>query len=371
MGRVGRLSLMVAAAACSSVSAACGARSWLELSWDEDAASADVSSVPTSAQDGAMTGDVSTRIETPPSCQAGGEGLTNCGADSESCCASLEVPGGTFYRSYTNDGSGPTDEADPATVSSFRLDKYLVTVGRFRQFVAACSGGWLPSAGSGKHIHLNHGNGLNANGGGYEPGWVTADRSNLAPTNANLDCESESPTWTNTSRTQETLPINCVNWWEAYAFCIWDGGFLPSEAEWEYAAAGGSEERNYPWGSTDPGKANQFAIYNCDYWGGVGLSCPGVTNIAPVGTATLGAGRWGQLDMAGEMWEWNLDWYADYAEFCTDCANFTNTVGTRVSRGAAFDDLGGYLAPQYRSSYNPISRGGNIGFRCARTLRSE
>jgi len=60
-----------------------------------------------------------------------------CGAAGESCCTSPEVTGGTFYRTYTNDGSGPTAEADPATVSSFRLDKYDVTVGRFRQFVSA------------------------------------------------------------------------------------------------------------------------------------------------------------------------------------------------------------------------------------------
>ena len=49
--------------------------------------------------------------------------------------------------------------------------------------------------------------------------------------------------------------MNCVNWFEAYAFCIWDGGFLPSDTEWEYAAAGGSLQREYPWGSTAPGTA--------------------------------------------------------------------------------------------------------------------
>ena len=59
--------------------------------------------------------------------------MSTCGADAGvSCCASLEVPGGTFYRTYTSNDAGPTAEADPATVSGFRLDKYLVTVGRFR-----------------------------------------------------------------------------------------------------------------------------------------------------------------------------------------------------------------------------------------------
>ena len=76
--------------------------------------------------------------------------MSDCGG--ESCCASLEVPGGTFFRTYVNDGGGPTSEADPATVNAFRLDKYDVTVGRFRQFVGGwnCGAGWKPARGSGK-----------------------------------------------------------------------------------------------------------------------------------------------------------------------------------------------------------------------------
>jgi formylglycine-generating enzyme required for sulfatase activity len=45
----------------------------------------------------------------------------------------------------------------------------------------------------------------------------------------------------------------------------WDGGFLPSEAEWESAASGGSEQRAYPWGNAPPGMGNQYAIYGFDY----------------------------------------------------------------------------------------------------------
>ena len=97
----------------------------------------------------------------------GGDGMTNCGSSSESCCTSLEVAGGTYYRTYDTLGEAPpdggwTDEADQATVSGLRLDKYLVTVGRFRQFVAAWAGGtgYLPPAASGKHAHLNAGQGL-------------------------------------------------------------------------------------------------------------------------------------------------------------------------------------------------------------------
>jgi|HubBroStandDraft_6_1064221.scaffolds.fasta_scaffold272311_2 sulfatase modifying factor 1 len=74
-------------------------------------------------------------------CAPGGPGLNDCGALGESCCTSPEVTGGTFYRTFTNAGDGGTGEADPTTVSTFRLDRYEVTVGRFRQFVAAWCGG--------------------------------------------------------------------------------------------------------------------------------------------------------------------------------------------------------------------------------------
>ena len=99
-------------------------------------------------------------------------GLLACHAAPARRTTSLEVPGGTYDRTYTNDGGGPTGQADPASVSGFRLDKNLVTVGRFRQFVAASVAGWVPAAGSGKHTHLNGGQGLTNSGGpGYEPGW--------------------------------------------------------------------------------------------------------------------------------------------------------------------------------------------------------
>ncbi len=48
--------------------------------------------------------------------------------------------------------------------------------------------------------------------------------------------------------TNETYAINCMTWYEAFAFWVWAGGRLPIEAEWEYAAAGGDENRLYPWG---------------------------------------------------------------------------------------------------------------------------
>ena len=303
----------------------------------------------------------------PPSCAPGGPGMNDCGASGESCCTSPEVRGGTYFRTYANSGSGPTGKANPATVSGLRLDKYLVTVGRFRQFVSAWNSGagYLPPGGAGKHTHLHGGNGLSATGGGYEPGWATSDNGSVSPTSSNLSCDAGYSTWTDSAGIGENLPINCLNWWESYAFCIWDGGFLPSESEWEFASAGGSQQREYPWGTTAPGLGNQHAIYGCDYPSGSG-TCTGTVNMAPVGTAILGAALWGQLDLTGSVWEWNLDWYAAYVDPCVDCANLT-TAPTRAFRGGSFFGDTSDLLPPNRYNYSPSNRTFDVGFRCART----
>ena len=312
-------------------------------------------------------------VAVPPSCQQDGAGRSDCGANRESCCTSVKVPGGTFYRTCANDGSGAKDTADPATVSDFRLDKYLVTVGRYRKFVAAWDGGsgYAPAVGSGKHVHLNGGKGLadSATSGSFETGWAESDGDNLAPNNDNLDCQSGASTWTSDPGDHENLPINCVNWWEAYAFCIWDGGFLPSEAEFVYAAAGGQEQRQYPWGSDDPATDDLHAVFNCNYPQGSPSACEkSALHIAPVGTASKGAGRWGQLDLVGNLMEWYLDWFAPaYGNPCTDSANLTKASG-RAPRDGYFasTDKNLLLASYRNNGFYPTNRFYSFGFRCAR-----
>jgi formylglycine-generating enzyme required for sulfatase activity len=291
--------------------------------------------------------------------------MTDCGSSHESCCTSLEVTGGTYFRTFTNaSGTAPTGERDPATVSNFNLDKYLVTVGRYRQFAAAWAGGWRPAAGAGKHAYLS-GGGLTAAAGGPETGWDATFTASVSPTTASLTggsfCDSQHATWTAAATGgRENFPINCVNWFDSYAFCIWDGGFLPSEAEWEYAAVGGSEQRKYAWGAADPGSMNQYAIYGSFY-------TANATGLAPVGTATLGAGLWGHLDLAGEIWEWALDWKgATYTSPCTDCVNLTK-ASFRIVRGDNYAGTVGNLNPTVRGGdIDPAGRDSNFGFRCGR-----
>jgi formylglycine-generating enzyme required for sulfatase activity len=266
-----------------------------------------------------------------------------------------------FYRSY--DGVSFASQMDPATVSTFRLDRFEVTVGRFRGFVEAMVGGWLPAAGAGKHLHLNGGGGLN---GGSEGGWNPSWNSNLASTptawNSNLTfCGPTLDTWTASPGTSEDLPINCITWYEAYAFCIWDDAFLPSEAEWNYAAAGGSEQRAYPW--SKPPMSTALGCSDANY--SSGTSCGQATWKSGTASPT-GDGRWLQADLAGNVQEWVLDSYqTNYPDPCRDCA----VLGTgllAMNRGGSFQDPPSALLASARPYDTPTYRSYTLGTRCAR-----
>jgi formylglycine-generating enzyme required for sulfatase activity len=289
-----------------------------------------------------------------PSCR----GLPRtCGPTrSESCCERPLVNGGTFARGYDVAGDGwYPSAAYEATVSNFRLDTYEVTVGRFRTFVEANQGTQAnpPPADAGARPRLAD--------SGWDPRWnesLAVDRAQLEHA---LELCAGPTTWTEIPRDGETLPINCVSWFEAMAFCAWDGGYLPTEAEWNYAAAGGSEQRAYPWSSPPPSldidgsRANYFC----------GLDC-GVTTLLPVGARPAGDGKWGQSDLSGNLAEWTLDYYAPaYPSPCKDCANLTPSEG-RIARGGEYTEF-------FSSQRTSVRRFGgfrfsNVGFRCAQSL---
>ncbi len=160
-----------------------------------------------------------------------------------------------------------------------------------------------------------------------------------------------------------------LNWYDLYAFCLWDGGFLPSEAEWQYASAGGAENRRYAWGMNDPEANAALAVYGC-YWNGTGgWSCSGRTNIAPVGSVPAGNGRWGQSDLAGSVFEWTLDWYTNPypANTCSDCANTTSASYRMARGGSAFYLDASYLTSANRSHDPPAHRSYAAAGRCARS----
>ena len=126
---------------------------------------------------------------------------------------------------------------------------------------------------------------------------------------------------------------------------------------------GGSEQREYPWGSTAP--ALSYAIYGC-YYPDAGGNCVD-SLLAPVGTAWLGAGLWGQLDLVGEVWEWDIDWYGGPGGPCVDCACLTGG-SVRVLEGCTDSCPTEMLQPSATvdGSYSTVSAG-EVGFRCARS----
>lgn len=291
------------------------------------------------------------------SCDGAGSGRMDCGpASNESCCTTLAVAAGSFVRSY--DGVGFTDNTATASVSAFHLDAFEITVGRFRKFAGAVVAGYTPLPGNGKHAHLNGGAGLN---GGTESGWDAAWNAQLTTDastwNTNLACGGGA-TWTSAAGANERLPITCATWFELYAFCIWDGGFLPTEAEWNYAAAGGSEQRVYPWSS--PATSTTIDCTRANY-----ASCGAVA--AAAGATTAGRGRWGHADLAGNVWERTLDVDANYTTPWIDKALLAGGTD-RTLRGGAFVSTPPTktMYASFRNHAPDTSRDGIVGARCAR-----
>jgi formylglycine-generating enzyme len=289
-----------------------------------------------------------------------------CGA-SDDCCNSPLVSGGTFYRSYDVAGDSDSGTATyAATVADFRFDKYEVTVGRFRKFVEAGMGTQAspPTAGSGAHATMAT--------SGWKVSWnsqLVADKATLV--NA-LKCDAESyNNWTDAQGALENRPINCLTWYEAMAFCIWDGGYLPTEAEWNYAAAGGDQQRAYPWSTPassltlDSSRATYYDGSPCG--GPSATPCPGAID---VGSNPLGNGRFGQSDLAGNVDEPVLDSLNGvgdpvYQSPCVDCALIKDGDDFRRRRGGSARDLKHFLRTGSRDFIVAKNRTRNSGVRCA------
>lgn len=307
-------------------------------------------------------------LSTFPSCS---QLAMRCGADgTDDCCSTAEpIPGGSYYRSYdiAADGSYPS-MSYPATVSPFILDKYEVTVGRFRKFVEAGMGTRAnpPAAGTGARFL----NGAPAQGG-WDANWNTSLPVDSAALVAAVKCDASFQSWTDVPTETEQLPINCVTWYEAFAFCAWDGGFLPTEAQWNFAAAGGAEQRAYPWSM--PAGSTAIDCSYANYYIDVppGAHCVGESTgfLNSVGAESpKGDGRWKQTDLAGNVWEWTLDMYVTpySSSSCNDCAKLDSS-SDRTFRGGGFLFNGASdLRTGSRFGGSPNSRAVDVGFRCSR-----
>jgi formylglycine-generating enzyme len=274
-------------------------------------------------------------------CEAGA-----CVAAQRSCrstgapgCGVVMVPGGTFTMGDT--GARNASPVQPGqTVSPFLIDRYEVTVARFRRFWDA--------------------------GHPAVPGGVVAYPGNPAfPSTGIIRAPFVGGlgNWSTDAGAIENHPVNFLTWATSQAFCVWDGGRLPTEAEWEFAARG-TDGRPFPWGTR--AGSDLACVYPPEMR---------ATTCAEDDTAFLsGASPWGALHMVGNVAEYCADWYADYGSSCWRGMSANNPICGDNSRGAHVIRGGSRLASDptdWRSASREIDSGFGLiavsGFRCVRT----
>ncbi|KAF4515969.1 hypothetical protein B566_EDAN000206 [Ephemera danica] len=224
------------------------------------------------------------------------------------------VPAGEFTM-----GSDKGDDDESPThrvyLDTFYIDKFEVTNGRFAKFVEAIQS---------------------------EPPWGFSDKD--------------------TPVTHADRPVRWVSWMDAMGYCLWDGKRLPTEAEWEKAARG-TDGRIYPWGNEAPTPTH--AVF--------GLKEGGSETVSPIGNRDKGKSAYGAHDLAGNLYEWVMDWYAEdfYVNFAKNPAINPRgpSEGTaKVQRGGSYINNPYRLRSSFRTKGDPTEQDPNVGFRCAQEV---
>jgi len=148
-------------------------------------------------------------------------------------------------------------------------------------------------------------------------------------------------------------PVMDVTWYEAQNYCQWRGGRLPTEAEWEKAARG-TDERLFPWGN-EPVTCERARYGDCGWF------------TVPVGQHPDGVSPYGVHDMAGNAWEWTLDWYKqDYYSYSPleNPQGPSEDTGWKSTRGGAWFYMAGLMTAVWRNHAPPSAAYSYLGFRC-------
>ncbi|MFC1609663.1 formylglycine-generating enzyme family protein [Myxococcota bacterium] len=293
----------------------------------------------------------------------------SCDGTTTGHCERLSVPGGQFPMGRSTNSAASdywSNSTYPAvsyelpehlvTVGAFDLDKHEVSVARFQRFVRAYADGWRPYPGQSLHPRIA--------ATGWRPEWDDELPVDVPALLTSLQCYPQYDTYAE-GPPKANLPLNCASWYVAFSFCAWEGGRLPTEAEWEFAAAGGDENRLYPWGATAASELVCTMFCHND-------SIPGCqpTDVVPIGTMSATSdGRWGHSDMAGSMWEWTFDaWNTTFYSLPeatgTDVVNL-GPADNRTRRGGGFNNDPSAVRSVFRRIGDAWRGGHTTGFRCA------
>jgi formylglycine-generating enzyme required for sulfatase activity len=277
----------------------------------------------------------------------------------------VKLDGGRFWmgsesgEGFPADGEGPVREV---TLDPFFIDQYPVTNRQFAEFVRdfdyrteAERYGWSFVF----HTHV--------------PRELAEERAPGVEWWAKVSGASwEHPEGPDSGLDDRLdYPVVHVSWRDAAAFAKWAGRRLPTEAEWEYAARGGLEQKTYVWGDelTPGGK------HLCNIWQGDfplhDTAEDGYHGLCPVDA--FPPNHYGLYSMAGNCWEWCADWFhATYHVTATRLNPVGPPTGAgRVMRGGSYLCHASYCN-RYRvgarTSNTPESATTNLGFRCARDV---
>jgi formylglycine-generating enzyme required for sulfatase activity len=265
--------------------------------------------------------------------------------------------GSTKEWAYRDDGEGPVHNVE---LSPFRVDRHAVSNAGFAEFVEATG-----------HVTEAERFGWSFVFAGLLPDDFPETR---AVASAPWWRQAYGADWRHPEGRQSDLdgradhPVVHVSWSDAQAYCRWSGTRLPTEAEWEYAAAGGSKSTAFPWGDElEPGGEHRMNVFQgtfptdnsgADGW----LGTAPVDAFAPNG--------YGLHNVTGNVWEWCADWFdAGYYQRSPDRDPAGPDSGThRVMRGGSYLCHASYCRRyrvSARSANTPDSSTGNLGFRVA------
>jgi sulfatase modifying factor 1 len=305
------------------------------------------------------------------------------------------VPGGEFSMGTDDEASFPNERpAHAVRVKPFFLDEHPVTNAEFRRFVEAT--GYTTTAE--RRVDWDElkrqlpPDTPRPRDEELQPGALV-----FTPPDHAVDLRNLAGWWTWTAGAnwrhpqgpasaldgKDDHPVVQVSWDDAVAYAKWAGKRLPTEAEWEFAARGGREGTRYAWGDEfRPGGSFMANTFTGDF-PHRDTAEDGYARTSPVGA--FPPNGFGLLDMAGNVWNWCSDFYADdvhtFAKAQGVCCDPAGPEATRV----ALDPFavqhvvkgGSFLCnPSYCESYRPSARRGtpydtgseHVGFRCAQDV---